>query len=59
MPIPEVQALDKASGDAQVKAALSACIATEVNVGVPQDQAVAMCHQMIRDKTAKELAPKQ
>jgi hypothetical protein len=51
MPIPEIEALSKESGAAQVKAAISACIAQEVRTGRPQDQAVAMCSQMARDKT--------
>ena len=57
MPVIEIQRLDRASSDEQVKAAISSCIATEVNAGRPQDQAIAMCHQMARDKTGKELAP--
>ena len=57
MPVIEIQRLDRASSDEQIKAAISSCIATEVNAGRPQDQAVAMCHQMARDKTGKELAP--
>ncbi|MGW8177228.1 MAG: hypothetical protein ACWGQW_00305 [bacterium] len=51
-----VDKLDKNSSDAQVKAAVSDCIATEMNNGKAQDQAIAMCHQMARDKTGKELA---
>ena len=58
MPHPEIEKLDKASGDAQVKAAISACIAREVNAGRDQEQAVAMCYQMVRDKTGgKPAAP--
>ena len=57
MPVIEIQRLDRASSDEQVKAAISSCIATEVNAGRPQDQAIAMCHQMARDKTDKTLAP--
>lgn len=53
-----VDRLTKDSGDAQVKAAVSDCIATEVNRGTPQDQAAVMCHEMARGKTGKELAPK-
>ena len=53
-----VDKLAKESGDAQTKAAISDCIATEINRGKPQDQAVAMCHEMARGKTGKELAPK-
>ena len=51
MPQPEIEKLDKGSGEAQRKAAISACIAREVRAGRDQDQAVAMCHQMVRDKT--------
>lgn len=57
-PVPEVNALNRTSNDAQVKAAISACISTEVSAGTPQDQAVAMCNEMVRGKTGKELAPK-
>ena len=51
MPIPEIDALDKASSDEQKKAAISACIAQEMHGGREQQQAIAMCHQMARDKT--------
>ena len=51
MPQPEIEKLDKTSSDAQRKAAISACIAREVRAGREQEQAVAMCHQMVRDKT--------
>ena len=51
MPIAEIEALNENSKDAQVKAAISACIAQEVRAGREQEQAVAMCHQMARDKT--------
>ena len=57
MPVIEIQRLDRASSDEQVKAAISSCIAAEVNAGRPQDQAIAMCNSMARDKTGKELAP--
>jgi hypothetical protein len=56
MPVTEIEKLDKDSSDAQIKAAISACIAQEVRAGREQDQAVAMCYQMARDKTGKELA---
>ena len=59
MPIQEVDRLGKESGDAQTKAAISACIATEVKAGRPQDQAVAMCMEMVRKQTGQELAPKE
>lgn len=55
MPLPEMEKLDKNSGDAQIQAAISACIATEVKAGKPQAQAVAMCHEMARNKTGKSL----
>jgi hypothetical protein len=58
MPVPEIEALDKNSGDAQVKAAISACIAAEVNAGREQGQAIAMCHEMARNKTGQALQPK-
>ena len=53
-----VDRLTKDSSDAQTKAAISDCIATEVRGGREQDQAIAMCHEMARGKTGKELAPK-
>lgn len=53
-----VDKLSKDSSDAQVKAAISACIATEVKSGRKQDQAVAMCYSMAREKTGKELGQK-
>ena len=52
-----VDKLTKTSSDEQVKAAISDCIATEVRDGREQDQAVAMCHDMAREKTGKELKP--
>lgn len=51
MPVPEIDVLDKSSGKSQRDAAISACIAREVRAGTEQKQAVAMCHQMARDKT--------
>ena len=51
MPQPEIERLEKGSEKAQIDAAVSACIAREVNAGTPQDQAVAMCHEMVRKKT--------
>ena len=53
-----VDKLDKSSSEAQIKATISDCIATEVHAGKDQAQAVAMCHQMARDKTGKELGKK-
>jgi len=52
-----VDKLTKKSSAEQVKAAISDCIATEVRGGREQDQAVAMCHDMARKKTGKELKP--
>lgn len=57
MPIVEIERLSKDSADAQIKAAISSCIATEVRAGTPQDQAVAMCHEMARNKTGGRPAP--
>ena len=53
-----VDRLTKDSSDAQVKAATSDCVATEVRAGRPQDQAVAMCMAMARKKMGMEQAPK-
>ena len=50
MPIPEIDALNSSSSESQTKAAVSACIATEVKAGRPQEQAVAMCMEMARRK---------
>lgn len=57
MPVPEIEALGKVSSEAQSKAAISACIAAEIRAGRDQEQAVAMCHQMARDKGAPVAAP--
>lgn len=51
MPHPEMERLSQDSEKAQVDAAVSACIAAEVRAGREQDQAVAMCMGMARDKT--------
>ena len=53
-----VDKLSKESKDAQVKAAISSCIATEIKSGREQDQAVRMCHEMARKKTGKSLGKK-
>jgi len=53
MPNVEIEALDRSSEDAQVKAAISACIAQEVRAGKDRDQAVAMCNEMVKGKTGK------
>jgi hypothetical protein len=52
MPIPEIQALDESSDPEQIKAALSSCIAGEMGKGMPQEQAMAMCQALIRDKVS-------
>ena len=57
MPIPEIQALTPNSSPEQIKAAISSCIATEVNAGREQQQAIAMCMQMVDEKTGKGQAP--
>ena len=59
MPIIEIERLDKASSDEQVKAAISSCIAQEIRNGREPDQAKAMCYSMVRDKTGKTLAPQE
>jgi len=51
MPVPEIEALRAESKKGQVSAAISACIAREMDAGTPQDQAVAMCHSLAREKT--------
>ena len=51
MPQPEIESLQQASEDPQIQAAVSACIAREVNAGTPQEQAIAMCQGMARDRT--------
>ena len=53
-----VDKLTKASDEAQTKAAISDCIATEVNAGREQDQAIRMCHEMARKKGAPVPEPK-
>ena len=50
MPHPEIDALEPNSSEGTRKAAISACIATEVRNGVPQDQAEAMCIDMATQK---------
>jgi len=55
----EVDKLTRASGDPQVKAAVSSCIATEMDGGMEQKQAIAACYSMARAKTGKELGRKE
>ena len=58
MPHPEIERLSNGSSKGQISAAVSACIAAEVRGGREQDQAVAMCSEMARGKTAGKPAPK-
>ena len=53
-----VDKLTKDSSEAQIKAAISDCIATEVKAGRDQEQAVVMCMEMARKKGAP-VAPKE
>ena len=57
MPVPEIESLDPSSQETQVKAAISACIATEIRAGRPRNQAIAMCHEMMRKRTGGEAPP--
>jgi len=57
MPIMEIERLDRRSSDAQIQAAISACIATEIRNGRAPDQAKAMCYAMVKEKTGRELTP--
>jgi len=50
-----VDKLTKDSKMAQIRAAISDCIATEMSRGMKQDQAVAACYSMARKKTGKAL----
>ena len=50
--------LTKDSSDDAVKAAISSCISTQVKEGMPQEQAIAMCHSEARSKTGKALKKK-
>jgi hypothetical protein len=50
MPIPEVESIEKDSSESTKKAAMSACVASMVREGTPQDQAVAICADMISKK---------
>ena len=59
MPIQSIERLTKDSSNAQIKAAISDCIATEVNQGREQDQAIAMCHSMAREKVGEAKVPKK
>ena len=56
-PAPEIGRLTKVSSKDQMKAAMSSCVATEVKAGKSQDQAVAMCSEMIRGQMGNEAMP--
>ena len=51
-----IDRLEPGADEGQMKAAISDCIATEVRAGKSQEQAVAMCMEMVRKKTG---APEQ
>ncbi len=53
-----VDRLTPESEDAQVKSAVSDCIAYHIRTeGLTQEQAAGKCFGMAREKTKKELAP--
>lgn len=54
-----VDRLTKESSESAIKAAISDCIATEVRAGRDQQQAVAMCMSMAREKTGGRPAAPQ
>ena len=54
-------AVDKLSRDSSpeaIKAAVSQCIAAEIDRGKTPEQAAGMCYGMAREKTGKALKPK-
>ena len=53
-----IDKLDMNSHMGQINAAISECIAMEMDGGMEQSQAIAACHEMARKKTGKELAKK-
>lgn len=53
MPIPEIKRLEPGSEEAQIKAALSACIAQEIRAGRDREQASAICHDLVAKQTGK------
>ncbi|KKN75143.1 hypothetical protein LCGC14_0383020 [marine sediment metagenome] len=58
MPVQEIERLSKDSKKAQIGAAISACISAEVRGGMPQDQAMAACHEQARQKGAPVPQPR-
>ena len=57
MPNPAMMKLDKNSSDAQARAALSECIAMEMDNGNSQEQAQGMCYGMLREKMGRDMMP--
>jgi hypothetical protein len=57
MPTP-IDSLSPKSSDAQIRDAISACIAIEIDTGraQSQDQAIGMCFDMARRKTGKKIS---
>lgn len=55
MPHPEIDRLSKDSSEAQARAAVSSCIAREVDGGRDQDQAIGMCYSMVEEKIGRQL----
>ncbi len=52
MPVMEIERLSADSSPSQVQAAISACISAEVRGGMEQQQAIAACHSMARERGA-------
>jgi len=52
MPITEMEKLSGDSSPEQTRAAISACIAAEVRGGMEQQQAIAVCMSMARERGA-------
>ena len=57
MPVMEIERLSGDSPPEQVQAAISACIAAEVRGGMDQQQAIAACMGMAREKGATVPSP--
>ena len=58
MPTP-AESLRSDSEDDVIAQAISETVSQLVNEGMPQEQAVAVAHEMARRATGKDLAPKQ
>lgn len=59
MPVPEINDLDPTSIETQIKAAMAACIATEVRAGRDLDQAKRICYEMMRKRAERGTPPKE